>query len=98
MHMLDLQIGITLVDQLAERDSTAVRRHVGNLHKARLECGEIFRSCLRPGMLILCKDDRTLIADNRDDGPVEPSLPDGACRALLTFEREGIHRFTADAF
>src|SRR5262245_29133897 len=97
MHMLDLQIGVALVDQLTESDSAGVNSHVGHLDKTGLQRCQVLSRGLGPGMLIPGEDHFTLIVHYRDEGAVEATLFDRPGRALLAFKSEGIDLRASDS-
>src|SRR5581483_10608817 len=97
MYMLDLQVRITLIDQLTVSEGTSLGSHVSHLDKAGFQSGEILRGGLRPGMLILGQEHGSLIAYNRNDRAIEASFPDRAAGTLLTLEGECIQCVTTNA-
>src|SRR5271155_6245494 len=98
MEVLDLEVRIALVDELAEGDAVAAGRHIGDLGEAWLERRQALGRRLRARIFILGEDHATLVVDDRHDRAVEPSLLNGTRRTPLAFNSEGVECFAVDAF
>ncbi len=97
VHVLDVEVGILLVDQLTEGGVVLVPvvRHCG---KARGERGERFHRGLGTRELLVVERDRAVEVLDRDQALVEPAFLDRAVRPRLRLRGQRVQCFARDPF
>ena len=97
VDVLDVEVGVLLVDQLAEGRGVLGVAVVGDGRKARGERGERLGGGLRPGELLVVEGDRAVEVEHRDQALLEATLLDGDVGPALRFGGVGVERLAGDA-
>ena len=98
VNVRDLEVGVPLVDELAERGHTVGDAVVGHRGEARRQRGERLLRCLRTRKLLVVERDAAVEVEHRHEAPVESTFRDGDGRASLRLGRVRVERGAVDAF
>ena len=94
---VDLEIGIFLQDQFAERQAVGVERNIGELLEGGLERREAFGRGLRPREFLAVERDRAVVIVHGDEALFEVTGLDRGVGAALALQGKGVDIGAGDA-
>ena len=97
VKMLDLEVGIFLVDLAAIGGALLVERMIGHRDEGWLEAGEAFGGRVGAREFVLGQHDAALVVLHRDQAPVEAAFGDRDRGAALAFQPERIQGFARNS-
>ena len=98
VDVVDLEIRIDLVDQLAEGRALLVQLEVSDLGERRLQFGKPFTGRVRAWELFVVQQQLAVMVIDRHQRLVEMTVLDRVVGALLAHKGQVVHRLAVDAF